>query len=306
MKIVEFVTDEYDISLRLVHEWNRQAEWNIDQTSNPHITLWYIVSGIRILVLKGKQIMLTPGDFMVLPPHTSFQTIHQGSEVVPFHYFALGASIHVRFLEWTNLYGIPLITKLNLTNSLTLCQQWKELEKFWLQTNIPSHVYPVSPKPITRSMMPLLDASTSSELLKLSGLFRLWLGTVIDLLIPHMQTPSPIVDERVQTVCAIIRQRYADKLGINVLAGMINISEGHLRALFRYSMKTSIHQYQLNVRLNKAKELLASSKLSVFQIAQEVGFDNLSHFSQTFRKHESLSPIEFRGYCIPHGKPKFP
>lgn len=69
-------------------------------------------------------------------------------------------------------------------------------------------------------------------------------------------------------------------------------------SLFRKSFKTitgtSPHQYHLNLRLQKAKELFTSTNLSISEIAYKTGFDSLFYFSKLFKKKNGVSPKHYR------------
>lgn len=55
-----------------------------------------------------------------------------------------------------------------------------------------------------------------------------------------------------------------------------------------------LHQYLLNLRIEKAKDLIANSDKSICEIAEQVGFKNMSYFSQYFKKSAGCSPKAFR------------
>ncbi|WP_240414208.1 helix-turn-helix domain-containing protein [Paenibacillus periandrae] len=65
--------------------------------------------------------------------------------------------------------------------------------------------------------------------------------------------------------------------------------------MFRNTFGTSPYSYLLQLRLQKAKELLAQkSELTVKAISGMVGFTDPSHFVATFRRLERLTPEQFK------------
>lgn len=78
------------------------------------------------------------------------------------------------------------------------------------------------------------------------------------------------------------------------LAAQCGISEVYFRQLFKEQFGTTPHQYILELRLRKAKQLLSDSSLSVGQIAETCGFTNPYHFSRAFRQTTQLTPSEYR------------
>jgi AraC-like DNA-binding protein len=53
-------------------------------------------------------------------------------------------------------------------------------------------------------------------------------------------------------------------------------------------------QYLLDLRLNKAEDLLLSTKLNINEIADQTGFDSIYYFSKRFKKKNASSPTSFR------------
>ena len=54
------------------------------------------------------------------------------------------------------------------------------------------------------------------------------------------------------------------------------------------------YRYLIQLRVQRASQLLRDTELSVTQICQRVGFNSLSHFTTTFRRHTGLSPTGYR------------
>jgi AraC-like DNA-binding protein len=66
------------------------------------------------------------------------------------------------------------------------------------------------------------------------------------------------------------------------------------RKAFKEITGESPNQYQLNLRLNKAKELLTSTALNINEVAYQTGFDSVFYFSKLFKKKNGSSPKFFR------------
>ncbi|MCQ6956406.1 AraC family transcriptional regulator [Mucilaginibacter sp. JC4] len=66
------------------------------------------------------------------------------------------------------------------------------------------------------------------------------------------------------------------------------------RKLFKSKCGISPNQYHLNLRLDKAKEMMITTNLSVNEIADQTGFDSIFYFSRVFKKKTGLSPRNFR------------
>jgi AraC-like DNA-binding protein len=72
------------------------------------------------------------------------------------------------------------------------------------------------------------------------------------------------------------------------------LSPYHFLRLFRMAFNKTPHQYLTERRIEKAKELLTSSGLSVTDVCLEVGFESLGSFSTLFHKRVGYPPIAYR------------
>lgn len=78
------------------------------------------------------------------------------------------------------------------------------------------------------------------------------------------------------------------------LAAEIGFSTGHFIRMFKTYMGCTPHRYALRCRLEKARELLAGTPMTVQEIAYAVGFEDPQYFSRTFRAEVGVSPREYR------------
>lgn len=78
------------------------------------------------------------------------------------------------------------------------------------------------------------------------------------------------------------------------LAAQFSVSETSLKNYFRGVFGQNISIYLREVRMKKAAELLTSTRLSVAEIAELVGYMNQSKFASVFKKQFGLSPLEHR------------
>lgn len=81
---------------------------------------------------------------------------------------------------------------------------------------------------------------------------------------------------------------------VEQLASKLNISRVQLYRKIKSILNISISDYILNIRLEKSKELLQESKLSISDIAYSVGFSSASYFSSSFKHKFGKTPKAFR------------
>lgn len=94
---------------------------------------------------------------------------------------------------------------------------------------------------------------------------------------------------------AYMEQHYSNAgLTNQNVADHLEVSEVYFRRLFREEFHTTPKQYILDLRLRKAKQLLAEGHLPVNEISEICGFSSVYHFSRAFRQAAGLSPTEYR------------
>src|SRR5712671_240203 len=102
------------------------------------------------------------------------------------------------------------------------------------------------------------------------------------------------VHERLCRARTYIDECYDLPLDLDEISKQACLSRYHFLRLFRKAFATTPHQYLIHRRIEKAKELLRSRRLSVTDVCFEVGFQSLGSFSALFRKCVGDAPINYR------------
>lgn len=85
-----------------------------------------------------------------------------------------------------------------------------------------------------------------------------------------------------------------DRITIKTLSEHLGLSESYLSKLFHKEVGVTLSQYIMDLKLEKAKNLLQYSEFSVIDIANYLSFSSQSHFIQTFQKSVGLTPLKYR------------
>lgn len=84
------------------------------------------------------------------------------------------------------------------------------------------------------------------------------------------------------------------KFGLSRMYELCQRTPGHLNRAFRQYLGTTPTAYINNLKLQYARNLLITTKLSIIEISLEAGFENLSHFYHLFKKNFNVTPLAFR------------
>ncbi|MCD0061061.1 helix-turn-helix transcriptional regulator, partial [Streptococcus agalactiae] len=83
-------------------------------------------------------------------------------------------------------------------------------------------------------------------------------------------------------------------LTIEFLADYMGYSKTHFMTVFKQHTGTSCTEFIIQVRLNKASEHLINSTTAIIDIANSVGFNNLSNFNRQFKRYYHTTPLQYR------------
>jgi two-component system response regulator YesN len=109
--------------------------------------------------------------------------------------------------------------------------------------------------------------------------------------IPREEIPGADI---IQQVLKYIEANYNQEIGIGLIAERLNITPNYLSTLFHKRTGTNFMSYLKQVRLLKAKQLLANPNLQIQQVAERVGYFSPRHFARLFAEQFGCLPSEYR------------
>ncbi|MDX1453111.1 MAG: helix-turn-helix domain-containing protein [Oleiphilaceae bacterium] len=115
-------------------------------------------------------------------------------------------------------------------------------------------------------------------------------GSDRQLLDTHLRQEQP----KLQTAIELMESNIEEPLSTDDLAHHVGLSRRHLERLFNKYLSVVPSRYYLQVRLEKARQLLRRGGMSVTDVAVACGFSSVAHFSTAYRNHQGLTPSEER------------
>ncbi|PWW00973.1 AraC-like DNA-binding protein [Paenibacillus cellulosilyticus] len=102
-------------------------------------------------------------------------------------------------------------------------------------------------------------------------------------------------DDLIRKINEIITSQFDNaSLSLNYVADELKMSSYHISRVYRQQTMTTIVDTINAVRIEKSKELLVATELSVTEIAERTGYTNSSYFHRIFKKIIGVTPSEFR------------
>jgi len=113
---------------------------------------------------------------------------------------------------------------------------------------------------------------------------------------------SDTVPRALMGAVQLIKNSYGDPELTNArLAEECKMSEVYFRKLFTKHFATSPKQFIIDVRIQRAKQLLGEGELGILEISEMCGFSNPYHFSRIFKQHAGITPSEYRKENLVYG-----
>lgn len=248
-------------------------EWGEDVTHPPYNKLYYICEGEGWIRVGDTEYTPKAGQLFIAPAHApiSFGTVNGRR---PFLKYWCHFSITAGPFDLFQWIGMPLCIDAQDSNRITTLFQ-AMVDAKWKHT----------------------IAARLREKAMLLELVALYLDDVRVRVLQHRS------DEISRL--AVIQQYVASHLNTSItveqMAEAVHLHPNYFIAYFKKHLGVPPMKYVGLKRVERAKLLLTTTPLSIKEIADQIGFQDTSHFTKFFRKETSLSPTEYR--AAPHHTP---
>ena len=99
----------------------------------------------------------------------------------------------------------------------------------------------------------------------------------------------------VESVKNILQDRLenANTINLDEISYKLGFSKSYIKSQFKKQTGTSIIQFFIELKIDKAKKMLSQQKFTVSEIADSLGFSSVFYFSRQFKIHTDMSPTEY-------------
>jgi AraC-like DNA-binding protein len=194
------------------------------------------------------------GDLLYIPPAVDYSQSTDGEEIIVVH-FEMPDLQHDRIVHFATM------------NKTTHSFLYHEMHQIWTQR---APGYYQKCMSVFYELLYLISQESYSSMLK------------------------SYAGRDFQQALEYINLHFTDKaLSIPHLAEMAKVSEVYFRKLFHKNLGVSPSKYIHHLRIERAKELLASGYYAVYECAELAGFTDTKYFSTAFKKATGISPSAF-------------
>ncbi|TXK81470.1 response regulator [Paenibacillus sp. N3.4] len=112
--------------------------------------------------------------------------------------------------------------------------------------------------------------------------------------VPDYPLKDPEEMSSVERVIQLIKNKLPGDVTLTEAAAAVHLNPSYLSQLFKQRMNQTFVDYVIQMRMDEAERLLVHTSLRISEIAQRLGYTDLSYFSNTFKRIKGKSPSDFR------------
>lgn len=107
-------------------------------------------------------------------------------------------------------------------------------------------------------------------------------------------TGNPSRNSIMDDILYYIDRNFHGNIKLESIAPLFGYNSAYLGKIFNKTFGESFNSYLDRKRIERSKELLLENKLKVYEIAEQVGYNNIDYFHKKFKRSVGVSPAEFR------------
>lgn len=265
-----------------------KTEWCYKDIVSAFSRIYIIDKGEAAVYMNNKKYELKQGQMFIIPKFTK-------------HTYECKTQMSVYYIHffYDKLEGENLFEKLQFNYQpiytdfdLALIKRFIELNNHIFLTNLDPITYDNIDRIILNQQHKKIITTISSELESRGILMQLFSRFIIN------SKPESMINRdaysRIDVVMNYICNNLDQSLKISRLAAMIYLSTDHFSRIFKTVIGISPNKFIQLKRIDHAKELIETTDLSIEQVAESIGINNLSQFSTLFLKQTGQSPLMYR------------
>lgn len=258
---------------RHVAAGTKQTGTTLQFTEFTNSAAWLVREGWARVEHDGQSHTAHPGQWLIVRPGARVQTFAQNTRM-------LSIAFEARWPDGSHLYQEGLSLVIDQSEAPALEQKVRPI----LDT-----VQKIAPETWDARNHP---ADLRSFLL-LERLLCDWLLALSEILEKKGVRNSGHfgIDDRVRMAVDLLQAGdLAEPLVLEQLASAVHVSPNHLIRLFRKDLQTTPHQFWDRLRIERAQSRLRQPDIRIKEVAIDLGFKHLSHFSKWFKRHTGKTP----------------
>jgi AraC-like DNA-binding protein len=146
---------------------------------------------------------------------------------------------------------------------------------------------------LIHKLLETVRTSSSAYHQAISGITLQILG-IVNAVSMHLEGDNDLTARLILKAKFLLQESLDKVVDMEALVKDLPMGYSKFRKAFKLKTGESPNQYHLNLRLNRAKDLLNSTALNINEVANQTGFDSVFYFSKLFKKKNGVSPKQYR------------
>jgi len=274
---VDYISEFYDAETRPSTSLSvYQCGWQINGPGHSygpavrdHYVIHYIIRGRGEYHADGRVYQLAGGDgFLIVPGQSTF---YRADSEEPWEYF------------WVGFHGSEAKSLLELAN-----------------LNRENLIFHYDKDDLLRNHMDdIYQATRQKEIIGQQAMEYAMIGhlyLLISCLIGANRSQNSGTQKQDYFAQALrfIEENFSYNVSVEDMAGYVGVDRTYLYRIFMQQLSMSPSRYVMDYRLNRAARMLATTELTITEVAYSVGFKDISHFSRSFNKKFGMPPLQYR------------
>lgn len=242
--------------------------------------IYLVLQGTGTYLVGDRLYPLHAGSLTIIHPNVIHRPFHGQSK--EFHRYVL--SIDESYLD--QLHAICQLSDLSIPRLLS--ERHPDSSHYFLSTQQLDRVQTILAE-LTQALAGREMSYELAVLRSIADFFLLVFGLQEENAAKHTGDQHLVGD-----VLSYLIGHHHEPLLIEDLVTRFPVSRSQLFTLFKETTGTTIKQFLIEYRLNKAKRLLMETDLAISEVSSAVGFGDMSHFFHVFKKETGLTPKQYR------------
>ena len=245
------------------------SDWHSTLHTHPFTELFYVVDGKGEFNIQGQRFPVKPNDFVIINPQVEHTELSSPDE--PLEYIVLG----INGLSFSNL--TPVSEGGHPFSFFNLRDEQKDILRY---------LNAMVQEATSQSMSYELVCHNLLEIL----LIKILRHQHFDLEVGKQSKAT----KDISFIKHYLETYYHESIQLEDLASMTHLSRFYISHSFKKEIGMSPMEYLIDIRIKESKILLRTTKYSISQVADIVGFTTPTYFSKQFRKSTGISPTDYR------------
>lgn len=232
-----------------------------------HYLYVFVVKGRGVYKVKGLEYALKQGQAFILFPHEFTQYEADRHEPWEYMWFGFGGSLVSGYLQRAGSHvGEPVLT----------------------------HRHPERVHRLFNELLAYEPENVSVDELFYTGILSAMLFEICSQQARKHADENSESDAYVERARNFMKQHYDKGIQMTDVARYVGLERSYFSKMYKHKTGASPYQYVMELRLDKAKQLLLETDMPIEHIALLVGFKDTFHFSGFFKHKAGCSPMHYR------------